>query len=265
MGLPAYIANNLCRTSDTDTFDGAPLQDATNYPASNIGNGILGKGSRLTYLGGYYEVHFTNSPWIDYNSVFIGNHSLTSTGTIEILGGTSSPAATSLATPAWREKNLWAAIGTQTSRTYIRVTLTQSDGTSIPIELGELVIGPRVALPRGVDWIMPKSEEEVGVRQISRGGAVVGEYIFGRFNTLQPQFQFPESDYAAFRTWHRNTVGSPFVYIPDVDTSEAYYVRMPFEFNAQCIGGGQYSGTFQRVYQWAPLLRMESEGLAVSA
>ncbi len=266
-GYPAYIAVDLALTALGIT--GALLQDSSNYPADNIADGILANTSRLTYLGGNFELHIVNSPWINYDSVAILNHSMRVGSTLSIKVGTapgSGGSYASIDSSTDFVKNAWYPIATQTSNTYVRIEMTPLGAVSgdSPVELGEVVVGTRTLLPRPPRWGVEKRQRNTGI-DIETLGGVQYAYELSKYKIFRQTFRFPESQYAAFLAFSDAVGRDPFVYIPDVTSSEAYYVRKARGFDPYPIGPASDGSVLAHWYDWTLELRTESEGLAISA
>ncbi len=261
MGYPAYIATNLA--VDAVSVDVVNDLDSTNFPASYVNDEILATVTKMDGIGGQIIFDLTNSPFISYNSVFIGNHSLTAVGTYGLYSGPSLVSFSGLGFGTVRLKNMWLPFTNQTVNPFFRVDLTDAT-LDDQIEIGEIVIGPRVVLPRPPMWGIGKQQANKGITLETLGG-VTWDYELNHYKIFQPTFRFPESEYATFLAFNDAVGRSPFVYIPDVDSSEAYYVKKDRGFDPRPIGAGMDGSSMAHWYDWTPTLRCQSEGIAVSS
>jgi hypothetical protein len=220
MGLPAYLVTNLISGNSTITSD---TEDA-NYPHENLYDQILANPFRFTVTtGGYIEVDLGSAQ--SFDTIFLGGHNLDASATIVITAGNSPAPTTGIAAPAYRAGGMVAVITPTQSARYIRITITDSNTDNT--EIGELVIGARVALPRsfrhgfggGVLQQNLQMETERGVK-----------WVYKQYQREQREYEFRidgDAELSDFRTLHNAVDGNltPFVWIPDISGTDVYYVR----------------------------------------
>lgn len=256
MGLPAYMVTNLAASAGL-----TGVNIASGFPLTNLIDGKLGMYTKWTGGGGSLNMHML----VNYNSMFIGNHSLVAGETFDISG---NPALIPSASEAsvWRSENIFVNFALLSpayvaNSPYINIRF---NSVADPVTIGEIVVGARVAFPRNFNWTYPKKEHGLGVTNRTRSG-VRTDYVFGKYRTFQPDWMFPESEYETFKAFNDAVRALPFVWIPDVAVNEAYYVRKDLmDFDPQPIGPAREAGVMQPHYRWAPLLCGESQGLIVT-
>lgn len=263
-GKPAYIALDLVRTAVS--IVGGQF-DAANYPIANLANGRLGKGTRLPYSGTNIDIAITNSPYLQFDTVFVGAHSLLSDSIFYVYGGVTTLSGGPIGFGVWRSRNMWVDIGLQTVFDFIELQFANLSGTvGVPIDLGEVVIGKRIEFPRapfaptggGVERTFPTT----GLTVRTLGGSKY-RYGLSRSQIIQPTFRFPESERQAFQDFSEAVEAIPFLYIPDVTGVEAYYVTKDFGFNPHTIGRWMDGASLAHWYDWSPAFETESEGILV--
>lgn len=259
-GLPAYIATNLAASALS--VDNASARDASIYPATYVNDEILGTKIRASGDGTNITLDIDSSPFVSYDSVYIGNYNITSAGAIYIYAGTALFALSAVGFPTYRAKQVWCTVGTQTFRNLVQVQIVDTTMTD-QIEVGEIVIGTRVELPRSRMWRGDKWRNNTGETVTTKGG-VTWDYEHSTNTGLRHTYKFPESEYADFEEFSIAVGRSPFVYIPDVSTGEAYYGKKTNRgFHPQAVDEGMDDSTFAQWYQWDFEFESLSEGLTV--
>ncbi len=264
MGKPAYISTNLA--ADAISVTATNLSAPTVYLDDYINDEILATTTRFTGLGGHVTFDISASPFVDYNTVFIGNHNLNTGGSFNVYTGTSllSLGFVNLATlTANGVKNTWIALGSQTPKNYVQVQIVPPSLMTYA-EAGEIVIGPRVLLPRACTWDGDEIQENTGITNETLGG-VEWDYELSHYGMIQPKFIFPQSERAAFLAFSDAVERTPFVYIPDVDRTTAYYVKKDRGFKPQFYAAAMDGSSMARWYVWTPTFRTQSEGIAVNS
>jgi hypothetical protein len=261
MGKPAYIATNL--VENAVSLNLVNEHDSVNFPSSYVGDQILATVSKFDGTGGQINIDLAASPFTGYDSVYIGNYNLTAAGSLFIYLGTSLGTVAFNAAPSYRAKQLWASVGTQTVNDFVQVQMIDTTLNN-RLEVGEVVVGTRVVLPRAPMWGIRKQQRNAGITNETLGG-VQWDYELNHYKVFEMTFRFPESEYAAFLAFSDAVGRSPFVYIPDVNTSEAYYVRKQRGFEPVPIEPAMDGSAIAHWYDWTLSLRTESEGISVNA
>lgn len=254
MGLPAYILTNLL-TLGAISDQGTAA--STTYPLSYLIDAILGTTARWT--GGVaVEANLSD----DYDSLFIGNHNIVSPEYFQIQATAATPpdGTTLTSTLTARTGDMFIDLAFALNRQYLRVAAS----LAAPVEVGELIVGTRVLFPRQREWSQTKPQTNLGISQETRGGNRF-RYNFGKYTEFRPSWMFPESEYATFLAFSDAVDIDPFVWIPDVATTEAYFVDKEFGFNPQPVGPAWDNGVFQEHYRWQPIFRTRSKGLTVNS
>lgn len=190
-----------------------------NFPKENLINGDYSNPFRWSSLtGGVLEVDLL-TPKI-FDSVFIGNHNFDPASTVTIKVGATSPPGTTIDLPAFKEKNIISKFATQTFQ-FLSVEVI--DLNSAPTQIGELVLGLRTVLPRGIRFgFQPGIEQEMILERTNRGKRYALELF--QLERRSYSFRFLDSERALFKSFWEGVNGSvdPFVWIEnDLETDPA--------------------------------------------
>ena len=181
-----------------------------NSPKENLIDGDYSNVFRFnSLLGGVIEIDFL-TPKI-FDSVFIGNHNFDPTAAVTIKVGASSPPGTTIDSPAFRLKNIISKFASQTFQ-FLSVTI--ADSNVALSQIGELVVGLRTVLPRGIRFgFRPGIEQEVILERTNRGKRYALELF--RLERRTYSFRFLDSERALFRSFWEGVNGSadPFVWV----------------------------------------------------
>lgn len=178
--------------------------------------------------GGTIEIDFLVP--VTFDTVFIGNHNFDPASTFEIKVGASSPPGTTVDTPSFRKKNIVSKLTTQVFR-FLSITIVDSNATLT--EIGELVVGLRSILPRGIQFgFTPGIQQETIQERTNRGKRYALELF--RLERREYSFRFPESERAQFLAFWESVEGSidPFVWIEnesEADPVEGLFVSIETE------------------------------------
>jgi hypothetical protein len=221
MARPSYIAGNLAAGASI-TYSS---QDSAN-PAANTVDGDFA--SVLRFTSGA-------SNWLEYDlvaqypvsAVFLGNHNFISGsgGGVTIKAGNSPAPSTVVASPEHRAESM-VGLFTEASYRYIRIEISDLQAGADVTQLGEVVIGARVQLPRGVrHGEKPHQVQEAIVERTNRGKRYALEMF--QLPRREYTFRFPQTELATFRTWWDAVGGvlDPFVWLPE-NGAECYYMSI---------------------------------------
>lgn len=196
------------------------------FPKENLIDGDYSAPFRFnSLLGGTIEIDFLTP--VVFDTVFIGNHNFDPTAAVTIKVGDVSPPTTVVATPAFREKNIVAALATQSFR-FLEVGI--ADANTGLTQIGELVVGVRSVLPRGIRFgFRPGIQQEVIQERTNRGKRYALELF--ELERREYSFRFPESERAQFLAFWKSVSGSidPFVWIENdsqADPVESLFVSI---------------------------------------
>ena len=221
MSRPSYIAGNVASGASI-TYS---TQDA-DYPVANLVDADLASRFKFTSgSGGWVEFDLVEAQQI--SAVYLGNHNFQSGSgfAVTIKAGSSPNPSSTVATPEWREESM---VGTFTAASYryVRITITDLQTGDDVTELGEVVIGLRVQLPRGIRYgEKPHQVQEGIVERTNRGKRYALELY--QLPRREYQFRFPLSELAQFRAWWDAVGGmvDPFVWLP-ANGAECYYMSI---------------------------------------
>ncbi len=181
-----------------------------NFPKENLIDGDYSRPFRFNSLtGGIIEIDFLSARIFD--GVFIGNHNFDPTAGVTIRVGGTSPPGTIVDTPAFKEKNIISKLASQTFQ-FLSVEI--ADSNTAQTEIGELVVGVRTVLPRGIRFgFQPGIEQEVILERTNRGKRYALELFQLERRTYS--FRFLDSERSLFRDFWEGVNGSvdPFVWI----------------------------------------------------
>lgn len=191
-----------------------------NFPKENLIDGDYSKPFKFASLtGGIIEIDFL-TPKI-FDGVFIGNHNFDPMAIITVKVGASSPPGTTIDLPAFREKNIISKLASQTFQ-FLSVQI--ADSNTAPTEIGELVVGIRTVLPRGIRFgFTPAIQQEMIQERTNRGKRYALELF--RLERRTYSFRFLESERANFLSFWEGVNGSldPFVWIEnDLEDDPAF-------------------------------------------
>lgn len=253
----AYLATNLLSDDATIT---ASKEDAA-YPAENLYDRQAAKVFRctsptaLTILVDLGSAHAADT-------VAIINHNLSSGATLSLKAGASSPPSTVVATPAYRAYDLWKSFASTAAR-YWKLDIT--DANSAALQIGQLILGTRIALPRArrIGEGYSPARKRSNISGETYGGVFWNYHLFDR-HEFNPSFRIGSAAELAILTALDAAVFGnlyPFVFIPDSSGSEVYYVRKeesfePREYDARLAGP-------ELVHDYQMTLIEESRGLEI--
>jgi hypothetical protein len=121
------------------------------------------------------------------DTVAIINHNFAAGATISLKAGGSSPPSTVVVTPSYRQYDVWASF-TLTSAQYWLLEIASSQANAL--EIGQLLIGARVTLPRARRIAQGYSPAQT--RSLISGetyGGVLYNYLLFSRKVLNPSFR----------------------------------------------------------------------------
>lgn len=257
MSGPAYLATNLISSSVAIT----PSTENASYPSSNLYDkqaARVFRGTSLTAL----SILLDFGAAVSANTIAIINHNLTASAVLSLKAANSNPPNTVVATPSYRQYDLWKAF-TLTAARYWKLEIT--DSAPAALQIGQLVLGVRVAFPR--------ERKQGGYSPAQQRSTISGEtyagvfwnyHLFGR-RTFNPSYRvFTAADLEILRTFDAAIYGNlwPFVYIPDSGGADVYYVRKEESFQP---GELEHPSGGEPVHDYQMTLVEESRGLEIKA
>lgn len=251
----AYLATNLI---DGDAVLLPSSEDAA-YPVENIFDREVANVFRGTSTSALsISIEFTGSKSPD--TIAILNHNFTSGVTIELYNGDTSPPTLITAIP-YRLNDIWKAISGVSAQILI---LDISDSNADELQVGQIVIGNRVALPaRRIGSAFRPAIDRRIIRGETYGGVIYSYHLFER-REFNPQFRLTESQFDIIETLDATVFGSlyPFVYIPDSSLTPCYYVRKEDAFEPVEV---ELSVGPDIIRDYQMILAEESRGLDLQA
>lgn len=171
--------------------------------------------------GGWIEIDLGESTAVD--AVAILNHNLAATATVVLKSGATPAPSATLATITWREANMWAAL-TDPEHRYYRLEI--ADANSEATEIGELVLGKRIQLPRSRRWGQKPGRQRSDIMLETEHGV---KHVYERFQREVRDYAWRvlESELKPFTDLDSQLRGrlNPFVWIPDTSAREAFLAR----------------------------------------
>jgi hypothetical protein len=196
------------------------------FPKENLIDGDYSAPFRFESLtGGVIDIDFLLPAVFD--SVFLGNHNFDPSVGITIKVGATFPPTTVVDTPGYREKNILSKLPTQIFQ-FLRVEIIDSN-TELT-QIGEMVVGVRTILPRGIRFgFSPSILQEVVRERTNRGKRFALELF--ELERRSYSFRFPDSERAQFLAFWKGVGGSvdPFVWMEDEeadDPAESLFVSI---------------------------------------
>lgn len=196
------------------------------FPKENLIDGDYSAPFRFNSLnGGTIEIDFLVPRTFD--TIFIGNHNFDPVAVVTIRVGSVSPPTTIIDTPAFRVKNI---VSKPTLQTFRFLSIEILDSNSALTQIGELVVGRRTVLPRGIQFgFTPGIQQEVIQERTNRGKRYALELF--ELERRDYSFRFPESERAQFLAFWQGVQGSidPFVWIENdsqADPAESLFVSI---------------------------------------
>lgn len=204
------------------------------FPKGNLIDGDYSRPFRFNSLsGGVIEIDFLTT--VTFDTVFIGNHNFDPAASFEIKVGATSPPASVIDTPAYREKNIVSKFASQSFR-FLSIGIV--DSNTAPTEIGELVVGVRTILPRGIQFgFTPGIQQETIRERTNRGKRYVLELF--QLERRDYSIRFLESERAQMLAFWNASRGSddPFVWLENesqADPAESLFMSFETQgFNPQ--------------------------------
>lgn len=254
----AYIPGNEIDDDATIT----PSTEDSDYPAENLYDRQAAKVFKCTSLT-TLTILIDFGAAIAANSIGIINHNFTSGVSISLKADNFSPPTTVRVSPAYRQYDIWAPFTDPAARYFL---LTITDTNTEELQIGQLVIATRVALPRarriGQGYRPMRRRSNLSAETYA--GVFWNYNLFTRYH-FNPTFRIGSAaELATLRALDNSVYGNlyPFVYIPGSAGTECYYVRKdesfePVEVNR--IAGGELA------HDYVMSLTEESRGLEILA
>lgn len=255
----AVLAANLISAAVTIT----PSTEDAAYPKANLYDKQAARvfrsesGTALTIL-----LDFLGA--VSADTIGLVNHNLTNAATLSLKAGAASPPNTVVATPVYREHDLWKGFTLTSARYWL---LTIADSNPDDIEIGQLLLGQRTALPRArrIGNGYSPARKRATISGETYAGVFWNYHLFQR-QVFNPSFRVGSAaELAVLDTLDATDVYGnlwPFLYIPDVTGAACYYVRKEQDFEpveqARIAGG-------ELVHDYQMTLVEESRGLDIQA
>ncbi|RPH38302.1 hypothetical protein EHM92_00025 [bacterium] len=252
----AYLATNLITSAATIT----PSTEDTAYPRANLYDkqaARVFKGTSLTSLT--ILIDFEAS--VQADTISLINHNLTASAVLSLKAGSGSPPSTVVATPVYRQHDLWKAFTAVSARYWL---LTITDSNSVAIQIGQLLIGNRTVFPRArrIGESYRPAQKRNTISGETYAGVLWNYHLFER-REFNPSFRVSSAaELAVLTALDASVFGNvyPFVYIPDASGVDVYYVRKEQDYQPQEIG--RLSG-LELAHDYQMTLVEESRGLEI--
>lgn len=252
----AFLVNNQISSNATI----APSSEDASYPAENLYDLLAAKVFRCTSKTSLtILIDFGAS--IAADTIALINHNLTQNATLNLKAGNVNPPVTTIATPAYRQYDLWKSF-TQLYARYWLLTITDSNPDYL--QIGQLILGSRTAFPRG--RLMGNYKPAIkrsNIAEETYAGVLYAYHLFDR-HEFNPSFRVSSAaELTVLQALDAAAYGNlkPFLYIPDVAGSDCYYVRKEQNFEPEEVKG-RLAGN-ELVHDYQMQLTEESRGLEI--
>lgn len=194
------------------------------FPKENLIDGDYSAPFRFNSLtGGTIEIDFLTP--VTFDTVFIGNHNFDPTVTVAIKVGAASPPTTVVDTPAYRAKNIVSKLASQSFR-FLSVEI--ADGNVALTEIGELIVGVRTILPRGIRFGFTPGIQQESIQERTNRGKRYALELF-QLERRSYSIRFLQSERAQLLAFWDASRGSidPFVWLEnesEADPADSLFV-----------------------------------------
>lgn len=254
--MPGAYLINLITSAATIT----PSTEDSAYPKANLYDkqaARVFRGTSLTAL----TILVDFGAAIAANTIALINHNLTASATLSLKAGAASPPGGTVATPLYRAHDLWKSFASVAYRYWL---LTIADTNTEALEIGQLIIGARVTMPRArriAQGYRPATKRS-NISGETYAGVLWNYHLFER-KEFNPSFRVGSAaELAVLQGLDAATYGNlyPFVWIPDVTGADCYYVRKEPDFEPE-----EFSRITGRelVHDYQMTLIEESRGLDI--
>lgn len=225
MSRPSYIAQNLAEDASITMSN-----ESTLYLPEYAVDRDYARPVQWTADGSNW-IEFDLTESLAVSGVFFGNHNLPQTGfTMSVKAGNSPAPSTVVGSPSWTRKGVMVPF-TSANYRYVRIEFSSTQPELYPNpQSGEIVIGERVVLPRGVRYGEKRHIIQEGINERTNRGKRYALELY-RLERLEVTFRYPESEKSSFLTWWEGVEGMlyPFVYCPVDGGTEGLYVAIEDE------------------------------------
>jgi len=256
--MPGAYLTNLITSASVITVS---TEDSA-YPAENLYDkqaARVFRGTSLTAL----TVLIDFGAAISADTIVLINHNLTAAATLSLKAGAASPPAAVVATPLYRLHDLWKSFASVSARYW---QLEIADTNTEVLEIGQLLIGARVAMPRArriAQGYRPATKRS-NISGETYAGVLWNYHLFER-KEFNPSFRVGSAaELAVLQGVDAATYGNlyPFVWMPDTSAADCYYVRKQMDFEPEEIS--RITGA-ELVHDYQMTLIEESRGLDIQA
>jgi hypothetical protein len=252
----AYLAANLISASATIT----PSSEDSAYPKENIYDKQAANVFRC-YSQTSLDIEIDFGADIQADTISLINHNLTAGATLDLKAGASPAPSSSVIAPANRANDLWSPFAPASHRFWL---LTIADTNPAALQIGQMIIGTRVALPRArrIGDYSPAIKRATISGETYAG--VFWNYPLFKRHQLNPSFRVGSAaEFAILAALDEAVHGNlyPFLYIPDGNGADCFYVRKELDFEPQ-----EYQGRLagrELVHDYQMTLIEESRGLEI--
>lgn len=252
----AFLVNNQISGSATLTpsteDDAYPVENLYGLQAANIFR--CESKTALTIL-----IDFGAAVTAD--TIAIINHNFSDVSVLSLKAGSVNPPTTVVASPTYREHDIWKSFVSLAARYWL---LTITDSNANYLEIGQLIIGTRTAMPRArlMGGYKP-AKKRSNLTEETYAGVPYVYHLFER-HEFNPSFRVASAaELAILQDLDDQTYGNfkPFLWIPDQLGTECYYVRKQRDFEPEEQKGRLPNAELVHDYQM--LLVEESRGLDI--
>jgi hypothetical protein len=243
----AVVVSNLLAGAVATASSEHPI-----YGVDNLIDEVAGYTFRFASAGGG-SIDYEFSEATNADTFAVVNHTISESATIQLnLGGSPED----VRAVEWRERDIWVDLGSAAPE---RLTLTVSDPAN-DVEIGQLVLGNRIVLPRARRWGMGRSIERGEIAHETVRG-VLWVYRLWEEPARRYAWRVMLDELATIEAFNLAVEGRlrPFLWIEDTAKAECFYARLlNSRFEAVEIPDAGIEG-----YDLEISIRAESRGLSV--
>ena len=229
MSAPAYIVTNQITSN---TLVSSSSVDSV-YGHAELSDGNVAKPMRWEESLGTIFVEFDFGQQISADTIVLLNHNFPVGSTFSLKTGPLGAPTTVTATPLYRRFDIYAKFADPLDRVW-RLEITLGADAPQP-QLGEVFIGKRIEMTAHMNFGMSRGIEHRKITQQTQRGT---RWVYDAFDR-----QFFTAIFRSLKQEHIDELNKldrlvggerrPFVFIPDVDLADVYFVKKVGDHRAE--------------------------------
>lgn len=251
----AYLISNII----TDNATLTPSSEDTAYPVENVYDVIAANVFRCTSKTSLTLLVDLGSA-VEADTIALVNHNLTQAGVATLYAGNVNPPVTLVASINYRQHDAWKSFTLQSARYWL---LTLTDSNPDYLQLGQLLIGRRTAMPVGRRMGGYKPAKMRGLITEETIAGVIHSYLLYERMQFNPIFRVKnqtELDVLSFLDALAFGNIKPWLWIPDESGTACYYVRKEGNFEPE---EQKWRVQGEMIHDYMMQLTEESRGLEI--